>query len=111
MSEATYDVVRPLGRLTAVPQEAVAAVENLNGKKVAFVWDLLFSGDIMMEVIAENLRVKFPDVEFIGHENFENVHGVDEVRVVAELPARLKDLGVRTRSSSVSGLAAAALPR
>lgn len=92
MSESQYDVVVPVGRSTATGLDPVAGVENLSGKKVAFVWDLLFSGDIMMEVIADKLRERWPGIEFIGHENFENIHGVDEIRVVAELPAKLKDL-------------------
>jgi hypothetical protein len=92
VSEDRYEVVVPVGRLTVGTVDPVAGFESLNGKRVAFVWDLLFSGDIMMEVIAENLRMRWPDIEFVGHENFENIHGVDESRVVAELPAKLKDL-------------------
>jgi hypothetical protein len=93
VSEQQFDVIVPVGRSTATPMAPVAGIESLNAKKIAFVWDLLFSGDIMMEVISNQLRERWPGVEFIGHENFENVHGVDEVRVVAELPARLKELG------------------
>jgi hypothetical protein len=91
--EPVYEVLSPVGRSTSAAMAPVAGVEDLNNKKVAFVWDLLFSGDQMMAVIADELRARWPGVQFIGHENFENVHGVDEVRVVAELPARLKDLG------------------
>jgi hypothetical protein len=89
-----YDVFAPIGRRTATDLPEVPRVRSLNGKKVAFVWDLLFSGDVMMEVIERKLAGRFPDIEFVGHENFENIHGVDEIRVVEELPAKLKDLGV-----------------
>jgi hypothetical protein len=91
--DATYDVVSPLARLTADEIAENTGLQTLNGRKVAFVWDLLFSGDKMMQEIEGYLTSKYPGIEFIGHENFENVHGPDETRVVKELPGRLKDLG------------------
>lgn len=89
----TYDVVSPLARLTADDITESTGLSNLNGRKVALIWDLLFSGDKMMEEIQRYLTSKYPQVEFIGHENFENIHGVDEARVVKELPDKLKKLG------------------
>ncbi|WP_159081669.1 UGSC family (seleno)protein [Nocardioides sediminis] len=93
MLDVTHDVVSPLGRLTAETLDENAGLENLNGRKVALVWDLLFSGDKMMEEIQAYLTSRYPGVEFIGHENFENIHGADERRVVKELPDRLRELG------------------
>lgn len=89
----THDVVSPLGRLTAETLDQHRGLQTLNGRKVALVWDLLFSGDKMMEEIQAFLLEKYPEVEFIGWDNFENVHGPDERRVVKELPDRLRELG------------------
>jgi hypothetical protein len=94
MVEPQYEVFVPVGRSTATVSDSVAGLGDLNLKRIAFVWDLLFSGDLMMEVIEDELRQRWPSVSFVSHENFENIHGVDEERVVAELPAKLKDLQV-----------------
>lgn len=88
-----HDVVSPLGRLTAETLDQHGGLQTLNGRKVALVWDLLFSGDKMMEEIQAYLLSKYPQVEFIGYDHFENVHGPDERRVVKELPDRLRELG------------------
>jgi hypothetical protein len=91
--DTSHDVVSPLGRLTNQTLDQNVGLQTLNGRKVALIWDLLFSGDKMMEEIQAHLTAKYPEVEFIGHENFENIHGPDERRVVKELPERLRELG------------------
>jgi hypothetical protein len=87
-------VVSPLGRLTVEALDENSGLANLAGKKIAFVWDLLFSGDKMMEEIQHLLADRHSGIEFVGHENFENVHGPEERRVVAELPGLLEAMGV-----------------
>jgi len=94
ISDPVASVVSPLGRTTADELEVNDGLGPLGGKRIAFVWDLLFSGDKMIEEMQAILGEKYPGVEFVGHENFENIHGPEERRVVAELPDRLKELEV-----------------
>ncbi len=93
LDDLILHVISPLGRLTAEEVEESPGLEKLAGRRIAFVWDLLFSGDKMMEEIETYLAKRHPGVEFVGHQHFENIHGVDERRVVAELPDKLKELG------------------
>jgi hypothetical protein len=94
VTTAAEAVVSPLGRLTVEALDENSGLANLAGKKIAFVWDLLFSGDKMMEEIQQLLADRHSGIEFVGHENFENVHGPEERRVVAELPGLLETMGV-----------------
>ncbi len=93
-AEPVYDVVWPLSPRHVDRIENVAAVGALDGKRVAFIWDYLFKGPTMWGFITEQLRELYPTVEFVSHEEFGNIHGDDEVALVAALPDRLKELGV-----------------
>jgi hypothetical protein len=69
-------------------------VTGLANKTVAFVWDHLFRGDEMFDLIRCSLASRFEGVRFVRHEEFGNVHGPDEREVVRALPEKLRALGV-----------------
>jgi hypothetical protein len=50
----------------------------------------------------EELASRFPGVRFVRYDTFGSTHGRDEQRVLAELPAKLKALGV---DAVISGMA------
>ncbi|SFM81575.1 hypothetical protein SAMN05216207_100371 [Pseudonocardia ammonioxydans] len=90
--EPRYDVVWPLGRRVVgevVEQERPA---ELGGRTVAYLWDELFRGPEMFEVISEVARDRFDDVEFVGWEEFGNFHAsaAEEKRVLEALPELLR---------------------
>jgi hypothetical protein len=66
------------------------ALADLAGARVAFVWDLLFDGDIVFDAIAAELDKTYGSMEFVGFEEFGDIHGGEEHRVLAELPDRLR---------------------
>ena len=68
--------------------------ETLDGKTIAHLWDYLFRGDQVFELLEEGLRKRYPNVRFVSWREFGNTHGSEEGKVLAELPARLKALGV-----------------
>lgn len=92
--EPSYEVVSPLGTQhleggANLPQP----LETLDGKKIAELWDWLYKGDVLFPIVREELRKRYPKVEFVEYPVFGNVHGADENEIVRQLPARLKELG------------------
>lgn len=68
-------------------------LDTLAGKTIALLWGYLFRGDEAYGVIQAALAARFPGVRFITWDQFGSIHGNDEHRAVAALPARLKELG------------------
>jgi hypothetical protein len=86
-----FDVVSPAGQNGSRSIDGADGVGELNGKTVGFIWDNAFRGDLMFGHIADALRDQWPDVRFIGHETFGHFHGPDELRVMEELPTKLRE--------------------
>lgn len=91
MSE-TYDVVWPLGHRVLGEVAEPERPAELGGRTVAYLWDALFRGPEMFDVISEVARDRFGDVAFVGWEEFGNFHAsaAEERRVLDELPDRLR---------------------
>jgi hypothetical protein len=88
MTEPLYEVVSPVGRWAG---QAVRRASAERVGRVGFVWDYVFRGDEMFRMVAEGLRRRDPNLTFVDHEAFGDIHGPDERRVVAELPGRLHE--------------------
>ena len=84
-----FAVVWPLAKEGNLDLEASARPSSLDGKRVAFIWDYIFRGDIMFDIIQKELRAHYSDLTFIGYDEFGNMHGKDERAVMAALGARL----------------------
>jgi hypothetical protein len=100
---AQFAVVWPSGPRRTHDFRPAARSADLNGRTIAFVWDYIFRGDEMWEVIQRELAARFPDVRFVGYEGFGNIHSTEEREVLAALPGRLRDLDVAT---AIVGVAA-----
>lgn len=87
-----YEVVWPLGRRMAADVPARERPRSLAGRTVAYLWDELFRGPEMFEVISEEARRRHGEVSFVGWEEFGNFHASAEAerRVLAALPERLR---------------------
>ncbi len=68
---------------------------------MAQLWDFVFAGDKMFEALEEGIKARFPDARFVSWREFGNTHGQDERKIVADLPNRLKALGVDAIISGV----------
>jgi hypothetical protein len=86
MIEHTYDVVWPQSPQGVQSQRLANRVDDLNGKRVAFLWDYVFRGDEIFPVLAEELTTRYPDIEILDLDVFGNTHGSDEVEMIAGLP-------------------------
>jgi hypothetical protein len=94
--EAQFDVVWPLG-LSRVDEVAVnERPHDLSGRTVAFIWDWLFKGPEIFEIVRERLSATYSDVRFIDHSVFGNIHGTD-----AEEKANLGAMADRLREHDV----------
>jgi hypothetical protein len=91
-TEPTYDVVWPLGPLN-VDRLRPRRLPDPSGKTIAFLWDYVFRGDQMFEVIKQELQRQYTDIRFVDYDVFGSVHGHDERDVLARLPEGLRRTG------------------
>jgi hypothetical protein len=94
MTEPTYEVLWPLGRRGGLPPGDLARrPADLTGKRVAFVWDHVFKGDLMFARFERAARERFEGMGFVNHPEFGNIHGTtaEEHDAVARLPERLRE--------------------
>lgn len=98
---ASYAVVWPRSVRTVTTKPLAPRLSTLEGKTVAFLWDYLFRGDEIWPTLTEALGARYPGMRFIGWEEFGSTHGDEEHKVLAGLPAKLKELKV---DAVVSGM-------
>jgi len=89
-----YSVVWPRGRWVRTGARLAKRLDNLEGKTVGFLWDLVFKGDKMYDVWEQELPKKYPGIKFIGWKEFGEIHGANEHKILEELPGKLKSFGV-----------------
>jgi hypothetical protein len=97
-----YAAFWPRSPREAKLQSFAKRFESLEGKTIAQLWDFLFRGDEVFDLLEEGLKKKFPGVRFVSWREFGNTHGSDEREIIAALPGRLKALGV---DAVISGMA------
>jgi hypothetical protein len=96
-----YSVVWPRSPKSLEAKPLAPRLASLEGRTVAFVWDYLFRGDEIWPILKEELGERFPGMRFVDHDAFGSTHGEDEHRVLAEMPGKLRSLGV---DAVVSGM-------
>ena len=98
MSEKTndgyYEAYWPRSPRLELTRELAPRLETLEGKTVAQLWDELFKGDIVFELLEAGLRERYPGINFVSWREFGSTHGSDEREVVSALPNKFKELGV-----------------
>lgn len=90
MTEPQYQVVSPEGRWVGTPMRSPAPATAARARRVGFVWDHVFRGDEMFRMAEAHLHAAEPDLTFVGHDAFGDLHGHDEAGVVARLPDLLR---------------------
>jgi hypothetical protein len=96
-----YAVFWPRARRRVVLRPLASRLDTLRGKTVACLWDFLFKGDRVFELLEERLASQFSGVRFVSWREFGNTHGTGERDVLASLPARFRELGV---DAAISGM-------
>jgi hypothetical protein len=94
MSEPRYDVVWPLSAKADAGNTLPERLDTLDGKVIAELWDYLYEGDRAYPLLREELTRRFPSARFVEYPVFGNIHGPDELEVVARLPELLREHGV-----------------
>jgi hypothetical protein len=100
--EVTERVVWPRGRRTVQARPIAPRLSSLEGRTVGQLWDDLFRGDEIFPILEREIGRRWPGVKFVPYSVFGSTHGSDERRVLAELPARLRELKV---DAVISGMA------
>lgn len=83
------DVVWPSSPRGLGTKRLATRLDDLAGKRVAFLWDHLFRGDEVFPALAGHLYERFPEIEIVDHVEFGNTHGGDEKEMIAGLPDEL----------------------
>lgn len=89
--EPWFEVVWPLGRSAErarAPQPRLTRLETAN---VGLIWDYLFRGDEIFELVKPELQARYPGIRFVDYPTFGNIHGPNEIEIVHELPSRLAE--------------------
>jgi len=100
VTEPHYDVVWPKSPLGVQRRRRAPRLDDLRGRRVAFVWEYMFRGDELFPELERLLRDDF-GVEVVPYEVFGNTHGPDADAVLATLPDLLRDWRV---DAAVSGV-------
>lgn len=93
-NEVILEVVSPSGKKTFADRSTAAGIGDLSGKTVAVLWDYLFRGDELFEIVSRKLAERFPGMKFVPYTVFGNVHGPKQRELVAQIPAKLKEHNV-----------------
>jgi len=100
--DAMERVVWPRGRRTVQARPVAPRLRSLEGRTIGQLWDDLFRGDEIFPILEREIGRRWRGVKFVPYSTFGSTHGADEHRVLAELPARLQELGV---DAVISGMA------
>ena len=89
-----HEVVWPRATRQAEVLETAPRLDTLDGKTVCQLWDFLFRGDEVFELLETGLKERYPNANFVSWKEFGSTHGADEREILASLPAKIKTLGV-----------------
>jgi hypothetical protein len=101
-NDGYYEAYWPRAPRQQLMRELAPRLDSLEGKIVAQLWDQLFKGDVVFELLEEGLKARYPGIRFVSWRDFGSTHGGEEKEVLAALPQRLKALGV---DAVISGMA------
>jgi hypothetical protein len=91
---AAYETLWPGGTSAVLTFEPAPRPSTLAGKTVAFVWDYIFRGDEIFQILKEALTAAYPGVKFVDHDYFGSIFGGNEHRGIHLLSGRLEEAGV-----------------
>src|SRR5438093_12185772 len=84
-----YNVLWPLGRTTTTLIREHPRLDRLDSIRVGFIWDYMFRGDELFDVLRGELKHRHPSLDVVDYPEFGNIHGPNERKVLAQLPERL----------------------
>jgi hypothetical protein len=101
-NDGYYEAYWPRSPREQRTRKLAPRLDTLDGKTVAQLWDELFKGDIVFELLEEGLKKRYPKIRFVSWREFGSTHGGNEKAALAALPQQLRDRGV---DAVLSGMA------
>ena len=101
-SDGYFEVFWPRSSRQQTFRAVAKRLDTLEGKTVAQLWDELFKGDVVFELLEEGLKKRYPGIKFVSWREFGSTHGGNEHAALAALPQELRDRGV---DAVLSGMA------
>jgi hypothetical protein len=101
-NDGYYEAYWPRSARQQRMRQLAPRLESLEGRTVAQLWDQLFKGDVVFELLEEALKARFPGIKFVSWRDFGSTHGGEEKEVLARMPQRFRELGV---DAVISGMA------
>src|SRR3972149_371872 len=101
-NDGYYEVYWPRAARQQRTRQLAPRLSSLEGKTVAQLWDYLFKGDEVFELLEAGLKARFPGIRFVSWREFGSTHGDEEKAAPAALPKRFSERGV---AAVVSGMA------
>ena len=100
-NDGYYEAYWPRAPRQQLMRELAPRLESREGKTVAQLWDQLFKGDVVFELLEEGLKARYPGIRFVSWRDFGSTHGGDEREVVGSLARRFRELKV---DAAISGM-------
>ncbi len=101
-NDGHYEVLWPRAPRQMQRRALAPRLSSLEGKTVAQLWDYLFKGDEVFELLEAGLKARYPGIRFVSWREFGSTHGDEEKDALAALPKRFSEMGV---DAVVSGMA------
>jgi len=101
-NDGYYEAYWPRSPREQLTRELAPRLDTLEGKTIAQLWDELFKGDVVFELLEEGLKKRYPGVKFVSWRDFGSTHGGNERAALAALPEKLRERGV---DAVMSGMA------
>ncbi|MFC2001155.1 hypothetical protein ACFLUZ_01470 [Chloroflexota bacterium] len=86
-----YEVVWPRGKRRDTESNRYAQrLDTLEGKTICELSHRVFHADEMFSIIEKELTSRYPGLNFVSYEEFGNIHGGDEGKVIASLDDKFR---------------------
>ncbi len=89
-----YEALWPRSPRQVKRKPLAKRLDTLEGKIVAQLWDFVFRGDEVFDLLEEGLKERFLGVKWVSWKDFGSTHGSEEREVLAALPQKLRELKV-----------------
>lgn len=101
-NDGYYEALWPRAPRQQQAKRIAPRLSSLDGKTVAQLWDQLFKGDVIFDLLEEALKARYPKIKFVSWREFGSTHGGEEKAALAALPEKLKTHRV---DAVISGMA------
>jgi hypothetical protein len=90
-NDGYYEVFWPRAPRQMQQRALAPRLDSLAGKTIAQLWDQLFKGDLVFDLLEKGIRARLPEVRFVSWREFGSTHGDEEKEALAALPQRFKE--------------------